>query len=241
MVRRADHYSQGGGSNASLGCSRRINGQNDAVLTLLVVLSFPLILLVGYGILILLCGRDPSVATGPAGFLLYVALLTIPLGMVLATHYFRASAALAWRPSQVAWLPAGVLVGLGLWSVQRRGLPGRTPDASERTWVGPRGRIGFALLLLPVSYIVLAEEVVWRAYLAIELGVPISAAAFALHHFHFGLRHVVFSFLAGLVWGSLFNLAENLWPAVASHLVYNALAWRHMRRSASDPVPPSSS
>jgi hypothetical protein len=66
------------------------------------------------------------------------------------------------------------------------------------------------------------------------LGLPLSAAAFALHHYHFGLRHVVFSFLAGLVWGGTFMLAENLWPSVASHLVYNALAWRHMRQSASE-------
>jgi len=214
----------------------RFNEWDDAVLTLLVVLSFPLILVVGYGLLIWSSGRDPRVATGPVGFLLYVALLTIPLGVVLGTHSSRASAALAWRLSTVAWLPAGALVGLALWGVQQWGLPGRTPDASERTWVGPPGLIGFALLLVPVTYIVLAEEVVWRAYLVPELGLPLSAAAFALHHFHFGLRHVVFSFLAGLAWGVLFILADNLWPAVASHLVYNALAWRHMRRSASEAV-----
>lgn len=201
------------------------------MLTLLVVLSFPLLLFVGYGLLFVLSGRDQRVMTGPAGFVLFVVLLTIPAGVVLGTYAGRVTEALAWHLSTTVWLPAGALVGLGLWGVQRWGLPGQTPEASARVWVGPPGRIGFALLLVPVAYIVLAEELVWRAYLMPELGLALSAAAFALHHYHFGLRHVIFSLLAGLVWGGIFMLAESLWPAVASHLVYNALAWRHMRRS----------
>jgi membrane protease YdiL (CAAX protease family) len=204
------------------------------MVTLLVVLGFPLLLAVGYGLLFLLSGRDLRVVTGPAGFVLYLVLLTIPAGVVLRTYPGRAAEALAWPVSALALLPGGALVGLALWGVQRWGLPGRTPEASDRVWVGPPGRIGFAVLLVPVAYIVLAEELVWRAYLMPELGLVLSAAAFALHHYHFGLRHVVFSLVAGLVWGGLFALAESLWPAVASHLVYNALAWRHMRRSASE-------
>jgi membrane protease YdiL (CAAX protease family) len=203
------------------------------VLTLLIVLGFPLLLTVGYGLLFVLSGRDMRVVTGPAGFVLYLVLVTIPAGVVLGTYPGRASKALAWPVSAMAWLSGGALAGLALWGVQRWGLPGRTPEASERVWVGPPGRIGFVLLLVPVAYIVLAEELVWRAYLLPELGLLLSAAAFALHHYHFGLRHVVFSLLAGLAWGGLFILAGSLWPAVVSHLVYNALAWRHMRRSAS--------
>jgi len=204
------------------------------VLTLLVVLGFPLLLAAGYGLLFMLSGRDSRILTGPAGFLLYLVLLTIPAGVVLWMYPSRASEALVWHVSTTAWLPAAALAGFVLWGVQRRGLPGRTPEASSRVWVGPAGRTGFALLLVPVAYIVLAEEVVWRAYLVPELGLPLSAAAFALHHYHFGLRHVVFSLLAGLVWGGFFILAESLWPAIASHFVYNTLAWRHMRWSASE-------
>jgi membrane protease YdiL (CAAX protease family) len=203
------------------------------VLTLLVVLSFPLLLAIGYALLFVLSGRDLSVMTGPAGFVLYGVLLAVPTGVVLATSASRVFESLVWRAAALPWISAGALVGLGLWGVQQWAMPGRTPDASARIWVGPRGWIGFAVLLMPVSYGVLAEEVVWRAYLVPELGLPLSAAAFALHHYHFGLRHVVFSFLAGLVWGGTFMLVENLWPSVASHLVYNALAWRHMRQSAS--------
>jgi membrane protease YdiL (CAAX protease family) len=203
------------------------------VLTLIVVLSFPLLLVVGYGLLFVAGGRDPSVMTGPAGFVLYVALLTVPAAVVLGTYSDRIAEALAWHVLTFGWVPAAALSGLLLWGVQRWGLPGRTPEASDRIWVGPAGRSGFALLMVPVAYIVLAEELVWRAYLLPELGLPLSAAAFALHHFHFGLRHVVFALLAGLVWGSLFLFADSLWPSMTSHLVYNALAWRHMRWSAS--------
>jgi len=217
-----------------LGSFFSVGERRKVVLTLVVVLSFPLVLVLAYGLVFVLSGRDQSVLTGPAGFLLYVALLTIPVGVVVGTEADRVWSALAWSASTITWLPAAALVGAVLWIVQRRGLPGWTPEASERVWVGPPGRIGFALLMIPVTYIVLAEEAVWRAYLVPELGLPLSAGAFALHHFHFGMRHVVFALVAGLAWGGLFILAENLWPAVASHVAYNALAWRHMRRAASE-------
>jgi membrane protease YdiL (CAAX protease family) len=200
--------------------------------TLYVVFSFPLIVFVGYGLLFFLSGRNMRVMTGPAGFLLYLVLLAVPTGFVLATHHSRVADAFTWDVYQLLWLPGGGLLGLVLWCVQLWGLPGQTPDASERTWVGPEGKTGFALLMVPVAYIVVAEEVVWRAYLIPEVGHLVAAAAFALHHYHFGLRHVVFSFLTGLALGGLFFLAGSLWPPVAAHLVYNVLAWRHMRRSA---------
>jgi membrane protease YdiL (CAAX protease family) len=200
--------------------------------TLYVVFSFPLILFAGYGLLFFLSGRNLRVMIGPAGFLLYLVLLAIPTGFVLATHPGRVAEAFSWQKSQFLWVPAGVLLGLVLWCVQLWGLPGRTPDASERAWVGPEGKLGFPVLMIPVAYIVVAEEVVWRAYLIPEVGHLVAAAAFALHHYHFGLRHVAFSFLTGLALGGLFFLAGNLWPAIAAHLVYNVLAWRHMRRSA---------
>lgn len=205
--------------------------------TLYVVFSFPLILFAGYGFLFFLSGRDMRVMTGPIGFLLYLVLLTLPAAFVLWTHQGRVADAFTWDIYQLLWLPAGVLLGLGLWCVQLWGLPGRTPDASDRVWVGPQGMSGFALLMVPVAYIVVAEEVVWRAYLIPEVGQLVAAVAFALHHYHFGLRHVVFAFLMGLALGGLFYLAGSLWPPIASHLVYNVLAWRHMRRSARNHPP----
>jgi membrane protease YdiL (CAAX protease family) len=205
------------------------------MLALVTVLSFPLLLAAGYGLAFVLSGRDARVLLGPAGFLLYLALLAVPLTVVLASEPELPAKALAWGPWSPAWLALGLAAGLGLWGLQLV-FPGRRPPtdgASSPIWVGPPGRAGFALLLVPVGCIVLAEELVWRAFLQQWIGVPLAALAFALHHYHFGARHILFSFVAGLVWGALFLAAgNNLWPALASHLLYNALAWRHLRRRA---------
>jgi membrane protease YdiL (CAAX protease family) len=201
------------------------------MLTLLVVIAFPLLLGAGYAVLFVYASGDRTILTGPVGFLLYMLLVTIPTAFVLWTHSSRVYAAVAWRESTLLFVLPAALLGIALWGVQVWGLPGRTPDASERVWAGPAGPTGFALLLICVTYIVLAEELVWRAFLIPEVGLPLSAVFFSLHHYHFGLRHVVFSCIAGLIWGVLFVMSESLWPAAGSHLVYNILAWHHMRRS----------
>jgi membrane protease YdiL (CAAX protease family) len=204
------------------------------MLALVLTLCFPLLLPVGYGLLFILTGRDPRVLAGPAGFILYLALLAVPFVAVIVSHPELPAKALAWPGTTPLSLAGGTVLGLVLWWLQLA-LPGRTPNAGERVWTGPPGTVGFALLMLPVAYIVFAEEMVWRAFLIPALGppavgLPLSAAAFALHHYHFGPRHVAFSFLTGLALGGLYLLAETLWPAIVSHLMYNALAWRHMRR-----------
>lgn len=197
-----------------------------------IVLCFPFLLSAGYGLAFMLSRGNRDFLLGPAGFLLYVALLTVPLVTVVAARPRLPGRLLAWGDWGAVWLIVGLAVGVALWGVQVV-FPGRTPvDAASKVWVGPPGSRGFAALMVPVGYIVLAEELVWRGFLLSVIGLPLSSAAFALHHYHFGMRHIVFSFLAGLVWGGLFLTAENLWPAVASHLAYNALAWRHLRRQA---------
>src|SRR5262249_9682669 len=135
----------------------------------------------------------------------------------------------AWTP---AWVAGGGAVGLALWGAQRL-VSGPAPTET-RVWVGPPGWGGYLLLMLPVAYVVAAEEVVWRGYLTGRIGILWAAAAFALHHYHFGWRHVLFSLGAGLVWGALFLAEDRLYAAVVSHLTYDALAWAWMRR----PRPP---
>lgn len=187
-----------------------------------VVLCFPLLLTAGYGLAFHLSGRDVRFVAGRPGFVLYLSLLSVPLVAVLFTR-----PELPWTVSLI-WLPAGAASGLVLWWLQCN-LPGRTPDASSVVWTGPPGWMGYLLLLVPVAYIVVAEEIVWRGFLLPRVGLVLSSLAFALHHYIFGLRHLVFSFLAGLGFGGLY-LTGSLWPPIASHLVYNALAWRHLRR-----------
>jgi membrane protease YdiL (CAAX protease family) len=200
------------------------------------VLSFPGLVAVGYTAAHLLGLRDLA---GARGLLLYLALLFIPLAAVLA-HDPACAAGLLALPA--LWLLAGAAAGPALWWLQLA-LPGKTPDASERIYTGPPGPVGFLLVMIPVTLIVVAEEVVWRGFLQTHLTLAPAAAAFAAHHFFFGWRHLVFSFLAGLAWGLLFWASGSLWPPIVSHLLYNTLAWDSMRRMAfaRNPPPPVSS
>jgi membrane protease YdiL (CAAX protease family) len=97
--------------------------------------------------------------------------------------------------------------------------------------------------MLPVAVIVAIEEIVWRGFLQPQITLIPAAVAFALHHYFFGWRHVLFAFLAGIAWGLLFWASGSLWPPIASHLAYNILAWREMRRRhfSRNPAPPVSS
>jgi membrane protease YdiL (CAAX protease family) len=201
-----------------------------------IVLAFPLILAAGYGFAFVLSGRDQRVLSGPVGFALYLVLLAIPLAAVLVERPELPGEVLgtgAWLP---AWMMVGLAGGVALWVLQVAVFLRTPSDSSSPVWVGPPGWIGFAFLLAPVTGIVVAEELIWRGYLSAEIGLLLSAAAFALHHYHFGWRHIGFAFLAGLSWGALFGAAENLWPSIASHLLYNALAWSYLRRRAGSPL-----
>jgi membrane protease YdiL (CAAX protease family) len=187
---------------------------------LITVLAFPFILMWGYGAAWWLSGRDVRALNGRAGLLLYASLLAIPLLAALLTR-----PELSWDPAPL-WAIGGGLAGWALWHVRRLmgGLATTAP-----VWVGAPGWAGYLWLMVPVAYIVTAEEVVWRGYLLPKVGLVLSSLAFAAHHYFFGLRHTAFSFLAGLAWGGLFLGSGSLVPPVASHLVYNALAWRYMR------------
>ncbi len=189
-----------------------------------VVLAFPGIVAAGYIVAHLL---DPRPANAVRGLLLYIALLCVPLAAVLLHDPGCAAGLLAAPP---LWILAGIASGPALWWLQTA-LPGETPDASGSVYTGPPGAGGFALVMLPVAFIVLAEEVIWRGFLQPRLTLLPAAAAFALHHLFFGWRHLAFSFLAGAAWGLLFWASDSLWPPAAAHVMYNALAWHAMRRS----------
>jgi membrane protease YdiL (CAAX protease family) len=199
---------------------------------LLLVLGFPLILLAGYALVFVLSGRNASLLAGPIGFLLYLALLAIPLIALLVARPELPGEVLVWRRWTAGWIMVGAASGMALWGM-RWLLRGQAEETTASPiWLGPAGRLGFAVLMVPVTYLVVAEELVWRGYLLPEIGLLLSAGAFALHHYHFGARHVLFAFFAGLVWGGLFVLFHELWPSIASHLTYNALAWGYLRRRA---------
>ena len=89
------------------------------------------------------------------------------------------------------------------------------------------------LLVATTAVIVVWEEVLWRAYLietAQHWGWPVvaavaaSAAAFGLNHLYFGLQNALAKIVEGVAWAALF-LTGGLLAAVASHLVFNLLAF----------------
>ena len=91
------------------------------------------------------------------------------------------------------------------------------------------------LLLLPMTLFVAgAEELLWRGYLIAfamqDFAFPwwgallLSAAAFGVNHYYFGLRNVAAKFVSGLVWGGLFLLTGSLLIPVVAHATFNILA-----------------
>lgn len=92
--------------------------------------------------------------------------------------------------------------------------------------------------VVPALLIGTAEELLWRGYLiggaerrwgwSAGQALVVSALAFGLNHYIFGLRNVVLKSLSGLAWGSMFLLSGSLWMPVASHAAFNVCAWRRL-------------
>lgn len=91
------------------------------------------------------------------------------------------------------------------------------------------------VLLLGVTvFVACVEEVLWRGYLigyamnglslSWGLALLISAAAFGINHYYFGLWNVASKVVLGGVWGGLFLLTESLLIPIASHLTFNVMA-----------------
>lgn len=110
-----------------------------------------------------------------------------------------------------------------------------TDEADARTIAVVQGAAALSLPMLvgTAAWIVVAEEVLWRAVLigvavgwGLTLGtaVAMSAGAFALNHVYFGGRNALAKGAEGAVWAGLF-LVGGLLAAVASHLVFNLLAF----------------
>jgi membrane protease YdiL (CAAX protease family) len=205
------------------------------MVTFVIVLAFPAITFAAFGVASSLLRHRPRALDGPLGWFLYCGLLLIPLAAILLARPDFLAARFAWRAWTPLWVAAGVAVALGLYGGELWRVGWQEPD-EPTIWVGPPGRRGYALMMLLVGYGVVAEEIVWRGYLT-EFGLAFASAAFALIHWHFGAWHLIFTFAAGLLWGSLMLFEEGLYGCVASHLTYNALVLARMRRRDSHPAP----
>ncbi len=70
-----------------------------------------------------------------------------------------------------------------------------------------------------------AEEIFFRGFLVKRVGVFFSTVLFALVHLGYGsYAEVVGAFVLGLILAKAFQLNKNLYPNIAAHIAYNALA-----------------
>ncbi len=215
------------------------------MVTLVLVLGFPLVLAIGYAAVFTVA----RMARGRAGIeaaerwapYLFPVFLLVPLAAVLIAApellpRFTARPRQGWTvvPGAVAF---GALLFFGeakltLWWRRRS----KKPSALDGMMLVP------ALLPFLSLFVVLAEELVWRGYLltrltdhhglAPALALVIAGTFFAIHHGHFGPFTAVYKGLCAIVWGLLFLKTGSLIPPVIAHLTADFLAWRQLLRMA---------
>ncbi len=88
---------------------------------------------------------------------------------------------------------------------------------------------GLFVVLVAIS--VIAEELIWRAYLipaisqAWGMGLVwaafVAALLFGFHHAYFGWQHIAFKTVHGGIWTALFWTSDSIWPAIIAHAVFN--------------------
>ncbi len=72
---------------------------------------------------------------------------------------------------------------------------------------------------------VVSEEVFFRGFLVKRMGVVLSSVVFALFHVgYWSFAEVIGAFALGLILAKAFQLNKNLYPNIAAHMAYNAIA-----------------
>lgn len=214
---------------------------------LLLVLGFPLVLAVGYTLVYtaarLWRGREGIRLMNAVAPLLFPVFLAIPVVAVVNSG-LNWPDLLRWPHWQtwatvVAAIPAGALLFFGESALNRR-------LAAGRGGAGALDGMLFLPSLMPLlsMAVVAGEELVWRGYLIAALqtqwAIPLvcavvgAAAAFALHHVHFGVVTAVYKGASAIVWSVLFLISGSLVPAFVAHLTSDWLAWRRLARIAGE-------
>ncbi|MYH45674.1 MAG: CPBP family intramembrane metalloprotease [Gammaproteobacteria bacterium] len=139
-----------------------------------------------------------------------------------------------------SWIAVAALIGGGQYLLEKAIVMqtrGQVPPPFEietNTLYG--GLIAFLVLVS-----VIAEELIWRAYLipaiAQAWGVGLVWAAlvaaflFGVHHVYFGWQHLVFKAIHGIVWTAIFWASGSLWTAIVAHAVFNYCVYFLSRRN----------
>ncbi|MBV9070073.1 MAG: ATP-binding cassette domain-containing protein [Acidobacteria bacterium] len=215
------------------------------MLTLFLVLGFPLVLAVGYGAVFTAArmarGRSGIETAGKLAPYLFPLFLLIPLAAVLAAEpdlprRFAPPRNYGWAIS-LGGIALGAVLFFGEsqlngWWQRRR----NKPSALDGMVLVP------ALLPFLSIGVVLAEEIIWRGYLLTRLtahyglapavALVVAAAFFALHHGHFGLVTAGYKGMCAVAWGFLFLATGSLLPSALAHLTADLLAWRRLLQLA---------
>lgn len=267
------------------------------MVALILILAFPLITAVGFGILHLSTWSDRQGAGGGMeSMAAYTVMLSLPVGAVIATLVTTdtgfADIGLPWPGDPSLLLHAGLSLLVGgatgaLAFLADRALQAHThpqtasaasnektelrylngggsanaqtgADASETNTPSdahPADERRPVSLFLPVvaCAAVIGEEIAWRGYLLLffcgvlgfhwATGLMLSAAAFGLNHYYFGMREIMAKSVLGLLWGGLLLATGSLLAPIASHLAFNALAlgirieWNGSSTGATEPPP----
>lgn len=222
---------------------------------LILVLASPLLVPAAYGVVSLLAymsaGPDALRTANRHGFAVYAGFVVVLSALVLSTGVPSSALEDWWRLDiggplvTVGAILAGCCAGAALYwldlasAVATRPLSRRdgvTPTVIEgATRAMSREQPPALSACVLTLLIVVCEELLWRGVLidgartiwnwSAGEALALSAGAFGLHHYFFGLRNVILKCVHGAVWGLAFLLTGSLVVPVMSHLVFNALAW----------------
>jgi membrane protease YdiL (CAAX protease family) len=221
------------------------------------VIAFPLIVAVVFAAYAMIRARLAGTATAKAmqreGPWIFAALTAGLVGWLVWMEGWWPAVAIG--PGRLDLFGLGSVITLGLllplaavlgWlQVHLESALARRWD--PRSWAGGGAYpvIGWALPV-PIAISVLAEELVWRAYLIpalaeqwklhVVLALTTSSIMFGLHHVFFGWRHVIYKSLHGTVWSVLYVASGTIWLAVAAHAAFNAAVYLGVGRPAAGRV-----
>jgi membrane protease YdiL (CAAX protease family) len=171
--------------------------------------------------------------------------------LVLALYFGLAAAGLCWStlrghpnvwriegrtdPQVVLGTLAGLMMGLGIVFASRLSLTrfewARGLHRDLRHLLGPLPDSEIVALSVASS---IGEEIFFRGALMPAAGLPVSSVVFALLHIGPKLRYLpwtVSSFVAGLMFGQLFQWSGDLTGAVVAHFTVNFLNLRHLSQN----------
>jgi membrane protease YdiL (CAAX protease family) len=222
---------------------------------LILVLASPLLVPAAYGVVAVFgyvtAGPDGLRIANRHGFAVYAAFVAILCALVFSTGIPTSQLAAWWHVDlggplvTVGAVVAGCCAGLVLYWLdhasamvarplsQRDGITPTVIEGATRAMAleQPSAIVACALTLI----IVVGEEFLWRGVLidgarttwdwSAGQALALSAGAFGLHHYFFGLRNIILKTVHGAVWGGAFLITGSLIVPMMSHLVFNALAW----------------